>query len=789
MPKIKKYLSEIPELVKEWHPTLNGDLQPETLTHKSGKKVWWACKKQHAYQAIVANKNKGDKSTGCPYCAGKKSTSETCLASLSPNVSKEWHPKKNGELTPDQVTNSSHKKVWWLCVQKHSYQASIAHRTNQHMPTGCPYCAGKKASPDYNLQTEFPEVAAEWHPTKNKSIRPTDVPPRSGKKYWWICKNGHEYQTTVDTRTRKETKRKKPTGCPYCAGRKVNYENNLTAIYPSISEEWHPSRNGNLKPTNVTSGSKRIVWWKCARGDDHEWKAPIHSRNKNNQKVGCPFCANKKVSGDNNLLVVSPDVAAEWHPTKNGTLRPEDVVNGSQKKVWWLCPKEHEYKSSIGQRTGINKTGCNKCSGSSKPEFRLLTELQYVFPNVVSVDRSTGKDIDIMLHDIGVGIEHDGSYWHKQKDASDRNKNEVLKKKRLTLVRVRHHPLKKISKYDVIYKSKYLKKSHIDKLLVVLDKISNGRYREQINLYQKQESFLNNSLYEKYLTYFPSPIPERSLLSTHPKLVANWDYNRNLIGPEHYTPGVDTKVWWICRNEHPSYSASIGQRVRVNSGCPRCANKIPTETNNVLAANPIIAAEWHPTKNKRGPEFYTRASGQQVWWLCAKGHEWKSAIDKRTISNYGCPYCSGSRVHADNCLENLCPEIAQEWHPSKNGARTPKDFMRGSSKKVWWQCSKRHEYQAQIASRTKENGTGCPYCAHKLPSPKYNLKTKHPNVAAEWHPTKNGKLKPTEVLPGTGKKIWWVCKRNHEYEASCLHRSHGTGCPYCSNQKIAPDNN
>ena len=94
MPKIKKYLSEISELIEEWHPTLNGDLSPGTLTHKSGKKVWWSCEKQHAYQAIVANRNKGDKSTGCPYCVGKKATPENCLASLSPNISKEWHPKK-----------------------------------------------------------------------------------------------------------------------------------------------------------------------------------------------------------------------------------------------------------------------------------------------------------------------------------------------------------------------------------------------------------------------------------------------------------------------------------------------------------------------------------------------------------------------------------------------------------------------------------------------------------------------------------------------------------------------
>ena len=29
-----------------------------------------------------------------------------------------------------------------------------------------------------------------------------------------------------------------------------------------------------------------------------------------------------------------PDLAAEWHPTKNGEKLPEDFLHGSNKKVW-----------------------------------------------------------------------------------------------------------------------------------------------------------------------------------------------------------------------------------------------------------------------------------------------------------------------------------------------------------------------------------------------------------------------------------------------------------------------
>ena len=33
-----------------------------------------------------------------------------------------------------------------------------------------------------------------------------------------------------------------------------------------------------------------------------------------------------------------PELAMQWHPTKNEGLTPEMVTCGSKKKVWWLLP-------------------------------------------------------------------------------------------------------------------------------------------------------------------------------------------------------------------------------------------------------------------------------------------------------------------------------------------------------------------------------------------------------------------------------------------------------------------
>ena len=73
---------------------------------------------------------------------GRKATSEYNLAVIHPIVAKEWHPTKNGNLKPQDVTYGSNKKVWWQCKQKHTWEAVVKSRGN--LGRGCPYCYREK---------------------------------------------------------------------------------------------------------------------------------------------------------------------------------------------------------------------------------------------------------------------------------------------------------------------------------------------------------------------------------------------------------------------------------------------------------------------------------------------------------------------------------------------------------------------------------------------------------------------------------------------------------------------
>lgn len=65
-----------------------------------------------------------------------------------------------------------------------------------------------------------------------------------------------------------------------------------------------------------------------------------------------------------------------------------------------------------------------------------------------------------------------------------------------------------------------------------------------------------------------------------------------------------------------------------------------------------------------------------------------------------------------------------------------------------------------------------------------SLEDLYPNLAEEWHPTKNGTLTPSKVKRGSDIKIWWICPDcGNEYQASPAHRTTGTGCPQCGKKK------
>ena len=261
-----------------------------------------------------------------------------CLANVNPILSEEWHPTKNGTLTPWDVTVGMDTKVWWLGKDcKHSWEAAPKTRRK----SGCSFCANKKVGIDNCLQTRKPKLASEWHLTKNGTLTPWNVTSNSHKKVWWTCSEGHSWSASITNRNSKKS------NCPYCTNRKVCKDNCLQTRNPKLAKEWHPTKNGSLTTKDVVFSTNKKVWWKDKLG--HEWQAHICDRN--NGKAKCFICCS--------LQIKNPKLAKEWHPTKNGNLTAKDVFPNSRKKVWWKDKLGHEWQASLGNRA--KGSGCPDC--------------------------------------------------------------------------------------------------------------------------------------------------------------------------------------------------------------------------------------------------------------------------------------------------------------------------------------------------------------------------------------------------------------------------------------------
>ena len=534
------------------------------------------------------------------------------------------------------------------------------------------------------------ELMAEWNWEKNNELgfNPETLTLGSGKKVWWTCDKGHEWQAPVNNRN-------KGRGCPYCSGNIVlKGYNDLQTINPTLAQEWNYEKNDNLKPEDFTANSGKKLWWKCSKG--HEWKAAIHDRNKGSR---CPYCAGKKVlKGFNDLLTVNPIVAKQWNYEKNNGLTPAEVTPNSNKKVWWKCGKGHEWQATISSRNAGR--GCPICTSernTSFPEYAIMYYLIKYDLDVIHSYREKGYELDIYIPSRKIAIEYDGGLWHKNRTKKDLEKNFKCKKDGIKLYRIREGlpPLNDSSVDYIVQKSQ----KDLEKALEVI-------FSEIIGVNIDIDLERDIIAIENLREYTEK---ENSLLHSNPELSKEWNYEKNgNIKPEHFSANSGKKVWWRCSKGH-EWQATISSRI-TGHGCPFCGGKkVLNGFNDLLSVNPIVAKEWDYEKNDNlEPENFTANSNKKVWWKCIHGHEWQATIANRN-DGYGCPYCSGRHaVKGENDLQTVNPSLAKEWNYEKNNGLTPSDVMSNSGKKVWWKCSKGHEWQATIDHRNK--GTSCPIC-------------------------------------------------------------------------------
>ena len=706
----KRYLIDDKKLMSEWDEIRNKEFEytPEKLLLGSKLKIWWRCSDGHSWEAAIYSRANGSR---CPYCTGLYPiVGENDLLTTHPKLIQEWDYEKN-ILKPTQVKAGSHKKVWWKCANKHSWESSISSRAG--LDTGCPYCSGLKAIVGVNdLSSLRPELTLEWDFEKNR-IDIKDVMLGTMRKVWWKCSKGHSYEASVASRARLNS------GCPYCAGQKpIKGINDLETLQPLISKEWDYEKNNKLMPCDVTEKSGKKVWWKCSNG--HSYASVIASRTGDNH-TGCPFCAGQKVLvGFNDLASNQPELAKEWCYEKNGNLLPTQITSRNPKKVWWKCPKGHSYQAVIYNR--IEGDNCPICSNhlcvtgindfaTQHPE--LLKEWNYqknknIYPTKI-VSGSAKKVWWICEH---CSNEWEASIVNRSNGTGCPKCNERSKTsfpEQAIFYYIKKQFSDAINSYKAIFTDSNMEIDiYIPTLKVGIEydgmawHISEQHNLREIRKYEKCKEYGIKLIRIKenrehretnssdVLIHTDVHCTTNSLkkifedMYTHIGVIQdiNLERDRNVINEQYYSEYKERSVGLLF---------------------------------------PKLEEEWHKEKNGRLTAFmYLPGSTEKVWWECSScGYEWEAIIESRTKGT-GCPKCAhksrGKQIVAqrikngENTIAKKAPWMVSEWNYDKNFEMNPDNTAPQSGKKVWWICTEGHEWEEIVQCRFLYKRP-CPYCS------------------------------------------------------------------------------
>lgn len=552
------------------------------------------------------------------------------LAILRKDLLLEWDFEQNTK-SPSDVSLGSNYRAFWVCSSGHSFTQKVCHRTRQN-GLGCPVCAGRLSS---NIVEGMPELYRLWDQEKNKTLNPNKLSPGSQKVAWFACDNNHSYERKIGTVRTAILKGREP--CPYCNKSLPSDEYNLSILYPNVASEWDTGRNNSSPSAHLPSENNNKYWWLCKLG--HSYQMTINART--NQGSGCPYCAGQAVDESNSLRATHAHLIEEWDYTKNATLTPDELTAGSNKTVWWKCKYGHSWKAAVYSRA--SGKGCAHCSNqTSRPELRLLTELEMVFEKVKHRAKRFGNEYDIYIPDYSTGIEYDGAAFH-QNHERDVAKNNAAHSRGIALIRIREQPLQAISEHDIILdQDNVIHKKHINRLISIVEKSVD---RKRVISYINKTSFQNSKRYNELVKYLPGPLPGRSFADRYPNLMKEWDYDKNSpLKPHDVSYGSNIEVSWRCVNNH-TFKMSPKTRHH-GQNCPFCSGRRLAPERSLGSRYPELIAEWDEFRNQgKTPFDFTFASHHNAWWICPNGHSYQAKISSRTRKprGSGCKTCFDNR--------------------------------------------------------------------------------------------------------------------------------------------------
>lgn len=500
-------------------------------------------------------------------------------------------------------------------------------------------------------------------------------------------------------------------GCKSCSEKKrveswiKTKKNNSKSLFitnPELEKEWDYEKNNEigLDPNFVFAGTNKEAYWICRL--NHSYKAYISNRAL--KRTGCTYCAGQAVlKGFNDFATTRKDLLKEWDYEKNNEigLFPDEIMRGSHEPANWVCPLGHSYVKKVHDRdSGHGCTKCAKESQTSFPEQAIYFYVSKVFKD--AKNRYGRPEIDIFIPSLNFGIEYDGLYAHKKKQKSEKKKNEILKSRKIKLIRIKETINNEKDSKNIIYCKANSNNTFLNEVIKKIEKIINETYKLNVNLNPNIQSD-RIKIEEQYIFLKK----QNSIGILYPEIAKEWDYEKNgRIMPEFVSYGSSKKYFWLCNKGH-SYECSPKDRVH-GRGCNICSGiRYIKRINDLQTKHPELIKYWDYDKNEITPDNIKYTNSDAHWWKCNKGHSYQTTI--KTMLKYKC--CLGCSenlnilVKGVNDLATLNPKLIEEWD-YENNDKTPDCYTLNSNQEVYWVCKKcGYHWKSYINQRSI-----CPNC-------------------------------------------------------------------------------
>lgn len=703
LPGFNDFATKNPELLKEWDYEKNKKLgiDPTTIGVGFRPKVWWICPKGHSYDSVIYPRTTG---CGCPYCSTppkKILAGFNDLATTNPELVTEWDFKKN-TLKPTDVSYGNTKNFWWICPKGHSYSTAIANRTKAK--TGCPYCIGQKAIAGINdLFTKYPELEKEWDFEKN-TVDPSTIVRGGATKFWWKCKRGHEWQSRVTDRIRNDNTINQ---CPTCARRnRISFPEKIIYYYvkkafPDAAENYRSDWLGKkeldiyIPSLNVGIEYDGEYFHKAERD-----LAKDNLCNKHGVKLIRIREKNAKTIDSNSII---------YQITDNGRADGKHLAGALHflEKELGVNLDADLNRDHDTLRTLVEKYEVENCIAKTNPE--LLSEWDYE------------KNAQLGLTPENVSRGTSGTVWWI---CSKGHSYDATLSNRINggtgCPFCSTPPRKILAGFNDLATTnpELAKRWDYSKNKFKPTEITQFANKHIWLICDKGHSYdgslinLGKAFGCPYCSGHRILAGYNDLVTTHPSLADEWDYDLNHLTPAQVGKGHCKQVWWKCKNGH-SYPATPNQRVSKGSGCPYCSTpvkKVLAGFNDLATTNPELLLIWDYSKNKIKPTEISKGSGKTVYLICDKGHSYPT-----TIPNYlkgsRCTYCGGSRVlKGFNDIATTDPELLKVWNDDKY---SPYELSRKSGRTISCHCpSCGHSWSTKVYNLT--NRKKCPGCKKSL---------------------------------------------------------------------------